>query len=242
MTIEQLGSWALIVLLSGGGGGAIVFAVLKSTASKWLDSHFEHRLQAYKHSQQIEIEHLKLSISNLLDRAIKLNQREFEVLPESWMKLNDAYWSTAGLISSLQETPDINRMSIVQQEEFISGCALAEWQRQELRATDNKTEYYRASNAWLRLHECKVKSRDSFVYLKKHGIFLREDIRSRLLDISNLGWGALVEYELNLDEHFEPKEREDILKFQRQGELLMSEVESEIRQRVGFTVEQIVTE
>jgi hypothetical protein len=240
MTIEQISSWVLIVLLSGGGGGAIVFAMLKATASKWLDSHFEHRLQDYKHAQQIEMEHLKLSISNLLDRAIKLNQREFEVLPESWVKLNDAYWSTAGLISSLQETPDINRMSDVQLEEFITGCALAEWQKQELRVADNKTEYYRLSNSWLRLHDCKIKARDAFVYLKKYGIFLREDIRSKLLALSDLAWGALVEYELNLNEHFEPKMRTDIVKFQEQAELLMSEVESEIRQRVGLTTEQVI--
>jgi hypothetical protein len=237
MTIEEIGSWVLVILVSGGGGGAIAFAVLKSTASKWLDSHFEHRLQAYKHAQQIEIEHLKMSISNLLDRAIKLNQREFDVLPESWVKLNDAYWSVAGLVAPLQETPNINHMNAAQQEEFIKECALAEWQKQELRGAKDKTEYYRASYSWLRLHECKLKVKDAFVHLKKHGIFMSEDIRNKLLVINNLAWGAVVEFELNLDERFEPKQSEDTVKFRKDAESLMSDVEIDIRKRVGFASE-----
>lgn len=61
------------LVLAGGGLSLIVYQTFKHLAAKWLDARFEERLQALKHEQQKEIEQLRLKISTLLDRAVKLH-------------------------------------------------------------------------------------------------------------------------------------------------------------------------
>src|SRR5690242_14921631 len=80
------------VVLAGGGMSLIVYQVFKHLAARWLESKFEERLQALKHAHGKELEQLRFRISALLDRATKLHQREFEVLPDAWAKLNDAFY------------------------------------------------------------------------------------------------------------------------------------------------------
>lgn len=56
-----------------------------------MNTKFEQRLAAYKHEQQKELEQLKFAINAQMDRATKLHQKEFEVLPEASGKLMNAY-------------------------------------------------------------------------------------------------------------------------------------------------------
>jgi len=87
---------------AGGGLTLIAYQIFKRFAVKWLDSKFEERLQALKHKHGKEIERLRFEIAKLLDRATKLHQREFEVLPEAWSKLNDAFWNTQSVSRSVK--------------------------------------------------------------------------------------------------------------------------------------------
>ena len=79
-TISFAGIWALATHMS------------KRFGEKWLDSKFDEKLQALRHAHDKELEDLRFKIATLLDRATKLHSREFEVLPESWSRLNDAFW------------------------------------------------------------------------------------------------------------------------------------------------------
>ena len=71
------------IVIAGGGLSLIVFHVFKYLGEKWLDSKFEERLQALKHEHGKELERLRFKISTALDRATKLHQREFDVLPDA---------------------------------------------------------------------------------------------------------------------------------------------------------------
>ena|SRR5215207_8611448 len=81
-------------LVGFGLSGAIAFALFKFRGERWVNAKFEERLAAYRPEQQKEIENFKFNINKLMDRATKLHQREFEVLPEIWSKLNDAFGAT----------------------------------------------------------------------------------------------------------------------------------------------------
>lgn len=220
------------IVIAGGGLSLIIYQIFKHFAVKWLDARFEERLQALKHDQQKEIEQLRYKISALLDRAVKLHQREFDVLPEAWAKLNDAYWFVRSLVSSFQSYPDIDRMNPAQLSEFIGECHLHGWQKDELKQSHKKNDYYQKAIFWHNLTDAKTKSSKAYRYLIKNGIFIKGDIRQELNLIHDLTWAALSEHEMNEAHDVIPRHRENVDKLAKEGDEKMKVLERQIHSRL----------
>jgi hypothetical protein len=75
----------------GAVSSASAYALFRIFATKWIETRFSERLEAFKHQQNQEIEHLRFRINTMMDWKVKLHQREFEVLPETWSLLTDAF-------------------------------------------------------------------------------------------------------------------------------------------------------
>lgn len=102
--------WILSVLAAGDGLSFIVYQIFKNLAEGWLDDKFKSRLQDLAHVHNKEIERLRSELTKSFDRATKLHQREFEVLPMVWDEVHEAFWRAASFVSPLQLHPDLNRM------------------------------------------------------------------------------------------------------------------------------------
>jgi len=61
----------------GGASSAFAYAMFRILTTKWIDTRFSERLEAFKHQQNQEIEHLRFRINTMMDRNVKLHQREF---------------------------------------------------------------------------------------------------------------------------------------------------------------------
>jgi hypothetical protein len=129
------------VVVAGGGGGAVAVWLCKLFGEKWLNTKFEERLASLKHEHQKEIERLRLRINTLMDRTTKLHQREFDVLPEAWSRLNDAFAQTNVVVSPIQRYPDLNRMAEEHINEFLKKTPLQEWEKAELMGQKDKTNW-----------------------------------------------------------------------------------------------------
>jgi hypothetical protein len=111
------------------GGGAFVIGVFKIFGEKWFDARFAERREALRYEQQKEFETLIIQFARLIDRATKLNQREFDVIPEAWGRLYEAVARARSLLVSLQTYPDIDNITSEQRNEFIGACKLDEWEK-----------------------------------------------------------------------------------------------------------------
>ena len=220
------------VVVAGGGLSLLVYQIFKKFSVKWLDSKFDQRLQELKHEQQKDLEQMKYKISALLDRSVKLHQREFDVLPEAWSKINDAYWYVRSFVSALQSYPDVDRMGAAQQEEFIKNCQLQEWQKEELRKEQDKTGYYQKEIYWYKSSQADQKSRDAYTYLIKNGIFINEGLRGKLSEIHDIFWEALAEHQTNEEYGVRPRSDKKIEKLNKEGDGLMKALEREIHERL----------
>ncbi|MFA5923884.1 MAG: hypothetical protein WC856_21765 [Methylococcaceae bacterium] len=223
------------IAVVGGGLVLLVYQAFKHLAAKWLDARFDGRLEELKHEQQKELEQLRYKVSALLDRAVKLHQREFDVLPEAWAKLNDAYWYVRSFTSSIQSYPDIDRMNPAQQEEFIAGCRLQDRQKAELMQTTDKYQYYQNAIFWHKLAEANEKSSDANTYLIKNGIFINEELRQKFTVIHNLFWNALTEHQTNKQYDVLPRNHDHINRLITDGDDLMKALEREIHTRLWPT-------
>ena len=223
------------LLLLGGGGALIVYQVFKFLAAKWLEEKFKKNFQQLVHDQNKEIERLKSDLTKSFDRAAKLHQREFEVLPQVWGKVSKTYWATASLISPLQMHPDLNRMQPKQLESFIAKSKLAEWQKDELLATLDKTKKYQEQIYWHKLSHCFNLHRVGNISLSRTGIFVQDPIKEKLQAILDLAYGALIEDQIN---HEQPPTRpsdrlkKDIDRMGTDGKTWMEEAEALIKARM----------
>jgi hypothetical protein len=230
--IETFVGGILAVIAAGGGIAAICFLIFKFLGEKWLTAKFDERLAAYRHAQQKESEQLCFTINALLDRTTTLHQREFEVVPEAWAKLNDTVSAVQALISPFQEYPDIDRMPEIALAEFLAASPLHGWEKQELLKAEKKNDYYIKRIYWHRVSDTRKTFRESHVYVKKNGIFMLEAMRKKFDEIDEMMWAALIEHEVNEEHDVRPREREKMRAFQKQGPELLKQLESEVQSRL----------
>lgn len=190
--LEFLGA----VVVAGGGIGVITFLLFRFFGEKWLESKFAERLADYKHRHQQELEQLRFRINSMFDRRTKLHEKEFEVLPEMWSRLNDAYWFARSFTSPLQFLSDLNRMSEPEIDELLKSSPISEWQKKAVMKEADKTKYYDDAMFWHRLGECKKAARDFHVYRLKSGIFVPEPLRAKFSEIEEAIWDAIGEKEM----------------------------------------------
>lgn len=167
----------LSIVGAGGGGAAIAYLVFQTFGAKWLDSQFSGRLQALKHDHAQQMAHLKLKIDGQLDRAVKLNQREFDVVPTIWKAVTEAHYGIMDTIAIMQSYPDLNRMTEEEFEEFLSGTRLQEFQKIEIRRMNgwDRTSYYGDKMQWIKLNDAnKLLTAFNYAFLT-NSIFLHPD-------------------------------------------------------------------
>jgi hypothetical protein len=216
----------------GGSVAGVAYALFRFLGERWLNAKFEERLAAYKHAQQKELEELRFTINALMDRATKLHQKEFEVLPEAWAKLNDAHGITIAVTSAFQQYPDLDRMTEPQLEEFLEKSDLMNWQKDEIRRATKKTEHFVKAVGWQRISEARDACRELHVYLRRNGIFLPEPTKSKFVELDKLIYGALVEHELNQRDDLRPMLREDLKKLNQSGKQLLEALEQDVHGRL----------
>lgn len=227
-------------LLAFAGGSAVAvmtvagfsYWLFKLFSEKWLTAKFNERLEDYKHKQQRELEELRFKINALMDRTTKLHQREFDVLPEAWGKLVIAVGSVQGVVSAFQQYPDVNRMSPEQLTEFIDKSTMRDWQKQELRKAPDKTEYYQNASRWVRFWDVRDLYRDYFIYQRKNGIFIRNEIKSGFKAVSDLMQSALLEFEFELQHGTNFRQWDARTKFSKESDALMDALEEIVQQRL----------
>jgi hypothetical protein len=219
-------------ILGVGTISAVTYALFKIFSEKWLTAKFDERLAAYKHEQQKELEQLRYKINSLMDRTIKLHQREFEVLPDAWAKLADAYASVGSIVLGLQYYPDLNRMNNAQLSEVLEGTDLPVWKQDEVKAAPDKTSAFRSELQWKRKNVAKDEYYKFNDYLRKNGIFIHEEMKSKFAALNGLIHMALIEHELNLENPHHPQSREHSIRLSKEGESALSELEKLVQGRL----------
>jgi hypothetical protein len=173
---------------------------------------------------------LKFSISAQLDRATKLHQLEFEVLPKAWRKLKDAHGIISELVSRGQTITDLNSMSDPQRKDFLGASFLAEWQRDLVRAATDKTDVYRNQIEPHRIGRARKASAEFYKYFQRNGIFIRPSIKRKIDKIDELMLGALEERVLNFQHGFREFRAGD--KLRSEGKSLLEELEADVQKRL----------
>lgn len=236
-TLASILGYVVVGVVGLSGIGAVLLWLFRTVAEKWLGAKFDRQLAAFKHEQQIEIERLKLAVSAQLDRATRLHQREFDVLPKAWGKLKDAYGIAVELVSRGQAFPDLNSMtSSAQLEDFLTSSSLADWQCDLVRAATDKTDAYRNQYEPHRISRAKRASAKFYLYFQRNGIFIRPSIKEKFDKVDELILNALTEKQSNFQHGLWSFEASD--KLRSEGKEILDDLEAVIQKRLWDSTDQ----
>ena len=111
----------------------------------------------------------------MLSGALKLQEKEFSILPEAWEKLDEAHGLVSWLVSPMQQYADVDRMKPEQLEEFLSSTDLTKTQQCEVREASEKRRRYQETLFWHRLHKVKNAIAELQRFIARNGIFLSSE-------------------------------------------------------------------
>ena len=222
------------VVLYGGGSAAVAFLLFQYLGKGWIDARFSERLEAFKHAQAKELQRMKVEVESLLSGALKIQEREFTVLPEAWHKLNDAYSLTGWVVSPLQQYPAVSRMHEGELEEFLADSELLETQRARVRATSGRSrdDAYQDIIFWHRLNRAKKAVSELQNYTISHGLFLPPPLKQQFSEMRPLLWSALTAVEVGREATDHKMQTQAWTDLQAKGEPLHKIIEQSIEHRL----------
>ena len=185
------------VIAYGGSGAAIAYAIFVFLGKKWIENKFSERLEAYKHLQNKELEELKYKITLLFNRVTKIHEKEFEILPEAWMKMQDALGHISRLTSVYQQYPDLNQMNEQKLKELLDSSDFKESEKQEITEAPDKVGKYRDLVFWHDLFEVEKAFNDFHNFILRNKIFLDFDLQEHFINIDEIMRDVLVKREIS---------------------------------------------
>lgn len=231
---EKILKFFLDVIAAGGTAGLVTFGLFRWLGQKWMEDRFAKRLEAYKHKQNLELEHFKQEVNALFRRITKIHDKEFEVLPIAWQKLMDAFGNVSAIVSIYQEYPDLNRMSAPHFQEFLEGSKLSQSHREEILEARDKNTVYQRIIYWYRFNDANKFVAEFHNYLLYNKIFLSSDLFLKFSEIDRLLSSALLDSRLateSEDSKMQSKAYKDI---KEQAEPIMMEIERLVQERLHY--------
>ena len=211
----------------GAASSAFAYALFRIFATKWIDTRFSERLEAFKHQQNQEIEHLRFRINTMMDRNVKLHQREFDVLPETWSLLTDAFFTIEPVALGFQQYPDLDRMSEEHLDEFLEKSSLTSLQKSELKASSDKVRSYGRIKMTNDLNKAIDVYNSFHATLTKNGIFIIDTLKVQFAAIDQMLKDAIIERQV------QPTKFDKGPTLNSHGRLLLKALEQSVQARLS---------
>lgn len=230
--------WASIGFLgvTVAGATALAYWLFRTFSEKWLSQKFNERLEDYRHAQQKELERLRLQISSTMDKTVKLNQFEFDVLPKLWSLLTAAFGEVSHLVSRMQSHSDLTRMNPQHLAEFLEKSELAEWQKAEVKASSDKTMTYAKISFWYDFNRVNKVYYEFNNYLIANGIFISDELKAKMKGLRQMMSDALLEKRLDHEhEMLGPGRFKKERDLRTEGPPLLDEIEIDVQTRLRET-------
>lgn len=234
MTFEEIFEFIGKVFAIGGGAAAIAYWLFTYMGKKWLDGKFAERLEAFKHEQNLHMEQYRFEINSLFNRVTKIHEKEFEVLPMAWSKLQDALGRVGSFTSPLQTDPDLNSMNKVEVEESLAKTELTESQKDVIRQADNKNQTYIKTIFWYDLNDARKYVTEFHNYLLFNKIFLSTDLFDSFSKVDNLLSEALHEREIMERSRDYVPASKSFIKVRDETMSIVKNIEQHIQQRLHY--------
>lgn len=205
-----LWAWFQKVLLFSVPSAGLVFALFKWAGNTWIGRLLnrdlekfkreqQEQLETYKAEQQKELERLRHLLSSRISR---IHEKEFEVLPEAWLMLNDLRGAVAHAVDlTMKFYPDFASFSPEKLDAFLRDQAAAQrlndYQINELlrlQTAEKQRKYYMDALMSRYMDEANEKQRLFVNHLIQNRIFMNDELRAAFAKAQGALISALTSY------------------------------------------------
>ena len=179
------------VVAYGSGAVVIAYFVFRFLGKSWIENKFAEKLADFKHQQVLEIQRLRIKIDSMLSGVLKLQEKEFETLPEAWCKLDKAYGQVQVLTSPAQRYPNLDGMTLARLEEFLNDSVLLTTQKDEIRQSKEKGRAFQEAIFWHNLQTVNQACADLHNYVARYGIFFPPELKEKFTKVAEDLWSAV---------------------------------------------------
>lgn len=232
MTVDEITKFVLQLIAYGGGSAAVAYFIFQWLGKAWIENKFAQRLDQLRHQQALELQRLRVEIDSMLSGALKLQEKEFAVLPEAWAKLDEAHSLVSWLVAPFQQYADVNRMNSTQLGEFLDGTDFHASQKEEVRTAHDKNKAYQDIVFWRRLHKVKNAFSELQIYVARNGIFLPPELESKFKTIAEMLWSAVVSKEVGHEAKDWKMQSKGWDKIKAEAEPLYLDIKAHIQERL----------
>jgi hypothetical protein len=187
VTANAASALILKLLTVGGGAAVVAYGLFQYLGKSWIEQKFKERLEALKHDQAIEVARLRIQIETMLSGALKLQQFEFEVLPEAWRLLEDAYSLSRWVASAYQQYDNVADLETEPFEEILNRTLpnLSRSLRSELigRRQRDRQKQYEKQVKWHKCNRAMKAVTQLDEYISAKGLFLPKSLKEKFREI-----------------------------------------------------------
>lgn len=222
------------IVLYGIGAVGIAYGLFVFLGKKWIENKFATKLEEYKSVQNKELEDFRYKINILFSKATKIHEKEFEILPEAWIKLQNALGLISRLVSPFQSYPDLNRMVEDELQEFVAKSRLTETQRKRVLNESDKNEYYMDIIFWHDLYEVQSGISDFHNYIMRNKIFLSADLKEKFQQIDDIIWEAFTMSKISKEGEDRKMRHDAYKKIKDDTNIIRDEIEKLVQKRLHY--------
>lgn len=146
---------------------------------------FSQRLNNLKHQQDLEVARLRIEIDSMLNGALRLQEKEFEILPKLWELLDKCFWQLSFVTNPFKSYADIDMMNDDQVEELLAKTQFPESQKKAVRQAKVKSKPYVSYLDFERACDALNTTTELGNYLSLNGIMMPLDLKAKLVHLTS---------------------------------------------------------
>ena len=178
--------------------GAICWVALRFLLPKWIENHFQEQLEKFKRLQAEELEKYRFEIQKLFNRALKVHEQEFTILPELWNKLHLANGAISDMWGErFDRSYDLQLLATNDLDAFLGSLPYSDNEKQKIKDATDKNKQYRDTVDGHRHFDAEQAFRDLNNYYILNQLFIDSKVREAFDPILDLLNRKLAVYTVN---------------------------------------------
>lgn len=227
--------FVLEIIAYAGGSAAVAYFLFTWLGKNTIENWFSQRMEAYKKIQAQELERYKYEINALFNRVTKIHEKEFEILPLAWKKLQNAMGKVGKMASPIQHYPDLKFMSATEFKEFLETCKLREHDKEKLVSVVDKNKFYQERIFWYELQDTQSSINELHNYLLHNKIFLSKDLFRKFGEADKMLYDASLDLQVNHLEREGRVDRDVWKKLNTEIQQIADQIELLVQERLHYT-------
>ena len=175
-------------------GVAYVFFIW--LGKSWIEQKFKQQIELMKHQQQKEVETLRQAINTQFSRISKVHTKEFEVLPETWKLMHEAYGAAIHLVRSLKSIPEFASMQVAEFSQFVSETTLSPAAKKKFLVAHDRPKFYLNEVYWSDLQKAEDTGRAFNNYIIVNSVFMTRDLQEKFKSLNKSMQEAIFNYRI----------------------------------------------